>query len=98
MVMNDKNKNWSKKVTKNSIALDLDEGVFTWDDPEKIARSLKKSAEESTRKKGTPFQSAMSMLNFYINRSGKNLKPERKKILEQAKENLRKLHKTGGNF
>lgn len=96
--MNDKNKNWSKKVTDTSIALDLDEGVFTWEDPEKIAKSLKKSAEESTRKKGAPFQSAMSMLNFYINRAGKNLKPERKKILEQAKEHLRTLYKTGRDF
>lgn len=85
------NKNWSKKVTKTSFALDLDEGVFTWNDPKKIAQSLKNSAEESLRRKGTPFQSAMSMLNFYINRAGKNLSPERKKILEAAKKELRKL-------
>src|SRR3989344_1544899 len=65
-------KYWSGEVTKKSIALDLEEGVFTWKDPRKIAASLKKSAEDSTRRKGTPFQSAMSMLNFYINRAGKN--------------------------
>lgn len=82
---------WSAQVTKTSIALDLEEGAFTWDDPKKIALSLKKSAEESTRRKGKPFQSAMSMLNFYINRAGKNLKPERRKTLEQAKIELRKL-------
>jgi len=87
-----KNKrNWSDYVTKNSFALDLEEGVFTWDEPRKIAASLKKSAELSSHRKGTPFQSAMSMLNFYINRAGKNLKPTRKKILEQAKIELRKL-------
>ena len=87
-----KNKrNWSDYVTKNSFALDLEEGVFTWDEPRKIAASLKKSAEVSLHRKGTPFQSAMSMLNFYINRAGKNLKPTRKKILEQAKIELRKL-------
>ncbi len=84
-------KNWSAKVTKTSIALDLEEGVFTWNDPKKIAASLKESAENSLRRKATPFASAMSMLNFYVNRAGKNLKPERKKILEQAKIELRKL-------
>ena len=83
--------NWSGKVAKNSIALDLEEKVFTWEDPKKIALSLKCSAEESTRKKAkTPYQSAMSMLNFYINRAGKNLKPERKKVLQKAKIELKK--------
>lgn len=83
---------WSDYTTKHSFALDLEEGVFTWNDPRKIAMSLKKSAEESSRRKGTAFQSAMSMLNFYINRAGKNLKPARKQILEQAKTELRKLY------
>jgi hypothetical protein len=82
---------WSGQVTKISFALDLEEGVFTWDNPKKIAQSLKKSAEVSTRRKATPFQSAMSMLNFYINRAGKNLKPERKRVLNQAKVELKKL-------
>lgn len=86
-------KNWSGYVTKHSFALDLEEGLFTWDDPVKIAKSLKQSAEDSIRRKGTPFQSAMSMLNFYINRAGKNLDPKRKKILEQVKVELRKLYK-----
>lgn len=85
-------KYWSGKVTKTSFALDLEEGVFTWDDPKKIAASLKRSAEDSLRRKAPPFQSAMSMLNFYINRAGKNLKPEKKKILEAAKNELRKLY------
>lgn len=89
-------KYWSGEVTKKSIALDLEEGVFTWKDPRKIAASLKKSAEDSTRRKGTPFQSAMSMLNFYINRAGKNLDPTQKEILEKAKTELRKLFKRGG--
>ncbi len=84
-------KNWSGEVTKHSIALDLEEGVFTWNDPKKIAASLEQSAENSTRRKGTPYQSAMSMLNFYINRAGKKLPEERKRILEQAKIELRKL-------
>jgi len=84
-------KYWSGYVTKHSFALDLEEGVFTWNNPKKIAQSLKESAEESLNRKGTSFQSAMSMLNFYINRAGKNLKPERKKILEQAKTELRKI-------
>lgn len=87
-----KPKKWSGKVTEKSRALELDEGVFTWDDPARIARSLKRSAEASTRRKGTPFQSAMSMLNFYINRAGKNLPKKRLKVLEQAKGELRKLY------
>jgi len=86
-----KSKYWSGYVTKHSFALDLEEGVFTWNDPQRIARSLKKSAEVSLRRKGTPFQSAMSMLNFYINRAGKNLKAERKRILEKTKIELREL-------
>jgi hypothetical protein len=84
-------KNWSGYVTHHSIALDLEEGVFTWNDPKRIAASLKNSAQQSIRRKAPPFQSAMSMLNFYINRAGKNLKPERRKILEQAKIELRNL-------
>jgi len=85
------NKYWSGNVTKNSFALDLEKGVFTWEDPKKIAASLKQSAEDSTRRKAMPFQSAMSMLNFYINRAGKNLSSDRRKILEKAKIELRKL-------
>jgi len=89
------NKHWSKKVTLESRALVLENGVFAWKDPRRIAMSLKKSAEESTNRKGTPFQSAMSMLNFYINRAGKNLDSKQYKILEQAKKELRIIF--GGN-
>lgn len=95
MGLNDAKKYWSGEVTKKSIALDLEEGVFTWKDPRKIAASLKKSAEASTRRKAPPFQSAMSILNFYINRAGKNLDPAQKEILEKAKAELRKLFKRG---
>ena len=85
-------KNWSAKVTKHSIALDLEEVVFTLDDPKKIALSLKRSAEDSYRRKAkTAFQSAMSMLNFYINRAGKNLSPQKRKILERTKVKLRQV-------
>ena len=84
-------KYWSGRVTRESHALALEEGVFTRSDPKKIAQSLKKSAEESFERKTNPFQSAMSMLNFYLNRAGKNLQPKQKKILEKAKEELRKL-------
>ena len=84
-------KYWSGEATRKSNALDLEEGVFTWKNPARIAASLKKSAENSTRRKGTPFQSAMSMLGFYINRAGKNLVPAQKEVLEKAKVELRKL-------
>ena len=83
-------KYWSGYVTKYSFALDLEPGVFTFKDPKRIAKSLKMSAEVSINRKAEPFQSAMSMLNFYINRAGKNLKPARRKILERAKIELRK--------
>jgi len=86
-------KYWSGGVTRKSNALDLEYGVFTWNDPKKIAKSLKRSAEQSDRRKGTAYQSAMSMLNFYINRAGKNLPSARRKILEQAKTELRNLFK-----
>jgi len=76
-----------------SRALDLEEGVFTWHDPKKIARSLRDSAERSTRRKSTPYRAAMSMLVFYINRAGKGLEKNQKVILEQAKLELRKLYK-----
>jgi hypothetical protein len=85
-------RNWSAQVTRSSDALDLEAGVFTWDDPRRIARSLKRSAEASTRRKADPFRSAMSMLVFYINRAGKNLDPAQKQVLEAAKEELRCLY------
>ena len=85
-------KNWSAKVTRESYALDLEEDVFTWRDPKRIAQSLKKSADTSKRRKAPPFRSAMSMLVFYINRAGKKLDKDQKRILEQAKDELRKLY------
>lgn len=86
-------KKWSQNVTERSNALDLEPGVFTWKNPKGIAKSLKMSAEESVNRKAGPFQSAMSMLNFYINRAGKNLPPRQKKVLEEAKTELRKIFK-----
>jgi hypothetical protein len=84
-------KKWSAQVTRESDALDLKKGVFTQDDPKKIARSLKRSAEQSHRRKSSPYRSAMSMLTFYINRGGKDLSARRKAKLEKAKDELRAL-------
>lgn len=81
---------WSGRVTRESHALDLEPGVFTWDDPARIAASLKRSAEMSTNRKVDPFRSAMSMLSFYINRAGTNLPAERRAVLEAAKAELRR--------
>jgi hypothetical protein len=78
-------------VTDTSNALDLESGVFSKSSPRAIARSLKHSAETSVRRKGTAYQSAMSMLNFYITRAGRNLTPERRQILERAKHELRRV-------
>jgi hypothetical protein len=83
---------WSQHVTEASNALDLEPGAFSWDDPRKIALSLKRSAEDSDRRKTSAFASAMSMLNFYINWAGKNLKPKQRRILEAAKDELRELY------
>ncbi len=82
-------KTWSQQVTEGSDALDLEQDVFTLDDPKAIAASLKRSAEASRRRKAGPFRSAMSMLTFYINRAGKDLDPARRKVLETAKDDLR---------
>ena len=85
-------KKWSAEVTRHSHALELEEGVFTWQDPARIARSLAASAEASTDRKSPPFRSAMSMLVFYINRAGTNISDEQRAILEQAKGELRGLY------
>jgi predicted KAP-like P-loop ATPase len=83
-------KKWSKDVAEHSDAMDLKDGVFNSRSPKKIADSLKHSAETSDRRKSSPFQSAMSMLNFYINRAGEQLSKSRRSTLEKAKDELRK--------
>src|SRR5690349_9762142 len=82
---------WSGKVTRESDALDLEQGVFKKRSAHEIALSLKRSAERSTRRKAAPLRSAMSMLTFYINRAGKELSDSRRRTLEKAKVELRKL-------
>jgi hypothetical protein len=84
-------KKWSQEVTEHSNVLDLDRDVFTRKDPRAIALSLKRSAEHSHRRKSSPYRSAMSMLTFYINRAGKDLDPKQKRVLEDAKDELRKV-------
>jgi hypothetical protein len=81
---------WSQDVTEHSDAMDLKDGVFKQRSPKKIADSLKHSAEASHRRKASPFQSAMSMLNFYINRAGTQLSKSRRQTLEKARDELRK--------
>jgi len=83
---------WSQRVTRESHALELDEGVFTWSDPRRIAASLQASAEASRRGRTTPFRSAMSMLSFYLNRAGDALPEDRRACLEAAKDELRALY------
>jgi hypothetical protein len=82
---------WSVRVTTHSNALDLEKSVFKSSDPHRIALSLKRSAERSRRRKATPYQSAMSMLNFYINRAGRGLPQRKVRVLERAKGELRKV-------
>jgi hypothetical protein len=86
-----KKERWSQRVTESSRALDLEPGVFTWPDARRIAQSLKASAECSSRRKADPFRSAMSMLNFYINRAGRQLPAGQRACLETAKGELRAL-------
>jgi Protein of unknown function (DUF3175) len=85
-----KPRKWSAAVTRDSDALDLESKVFAKKTPGEIARSLKRSAERSRRRKSAPFRSAMSMLTFYINRAGKNLPKGRLRVLERAKTELRR--------
>jgi len=84
------NTRWSANVTRRSDALDLEPDVFALKDPREIAVSLKRSAEVSKRRKGTPYQSAMSMLTFYINRAGTHLPEIQRRLLKHAKGELRK--------
>jgi Protein of unknown function (DUF3175) len=85
-------KKWSQDVTEHSNALDLERAVFSQDDPKAIARSLMRSAQRSTRRKSSPYRSAMSMLTFYVNRAGKNLPKKQLRVLEEAKDALRAEH------
>jgi len=87
-----KAKRWSQRVTEKSDALDLESGVFTLDNPHRIALSLKRSAEKSRRRKSDPFRAAMSMLNFYLNRAGGKLPKTRRDRLQAAKDELRSLY------
>ena len=92
MPADDKSSRWSQRVTSESNSLDLEKGVFTLDDPVQIARSLKRSADRSRRRKTDSFRSAMSMLNFYINRAGSGLPEKQRERLEAAKDELRALY------
>lgn len=83
---------WSARVSRESDAMTLEPNIFTQRSPKRIAQSLKASAERSRRRKSTPFRSAMSMLNFFINRMGSKLSPTRRKTLEKAKDELRGLY------
>lgn len=88
-----RDRRWSARVTRTSNALDLQQGVFNLDDPRAVARSLKRSADRSRRRKASdPYRSAMSMLTFYVNRAGKNLPARRRRVLERAKDELRDLY------
>lgn len=83
---------WSARVMRTSNALDLERNVFTRRSPRAVAQSLKRSAEHSRRRKSAPFRSAMSMLNFEINRAGKGLSKSQREVLERAKGELRRLY------
>lgn len=89
--MKSRSRYWSGEVTRHSNALDLENGVFKMADPHRVALSLKRSAERSNRRKAQPYQSAMSMLNFYLNRAGRNLSQKQKRVLVRAKGELRKV-------
>jgi hypothetical protein len=84
-----KSRRWSHHVMETSDAMDIEHEVFKEGSAQEIAASLKKSSTRSNRRKGTPFQSAMSMLNFYINRAGRNLPKSRRTTLDNAKKRLR---------
>ena len=92
MATEKKSNRWSRKVTETSNALDLEPKVFAQKDPKAIARSIKRSADRSRRRKSSPFRSAMSMLTFYINRAGGKLTKTERNRLEKSKDELRDLY------
>ncbi len=92
MTKRTESRKWSAEVTKHGDAPDLEPDVFESKNPKEIARSLKKSAEHSQRRKAGPFRSAMSMLTFYINRAGSGLDRKQRKVLEESKDELRALY------
>ncbi len=94
--LNRPDRRWSQRVTESSNALDLEPKVFVSGSSRRIAASLKHSADRSGRRKGTAFQSAMSMLNFYINRAGATLPAKQRRVLENAKVELRRLYRKSG--
>jgi hypothetical protein len=83
-------KRWSQRVTRESDALDLKQGVFKLTSAKKIATSLKRSAEHSSRRKAGAYRSALSMLTFYINRAGKTLPKTQRERLQRAKGELKR--------
>ena len=83
---------WAARASRSGKSLLLEPGLFTWDDPVRIARSLQRSAEASTTRKAGPYASAMSMLNFFVNRAGRTLAPKRRRVLLRAKKELRRLY------
>ena len=88
-----KTRSWSRPVTENSHAMDLEPEVFKKPSARAVAQSVKRSAEHSHTRKSTPFRSAMSMLNFYVNRAGSKLPDSERDKLARAKDELRKLFK-----
>ena len=84
---------WSARVAERPAALDLEPGLFTWSDPERIAASLLQSGRSSTRRKRSPYASAMAMLCLYINHAGRKLDPQQRQVLEVAKGSLRRQAK-----
>jgi putative cell wall-binding protein len=91
-------KRWSQQVTENSDAMALADGVFSGSDPRRMAKSIKRSADNSHRRKSSPYRSAMSMITFFLNRGGKGLSATRRKVIEAAKDELRQLYsKTASN-
>jgi hypothetical protein len=90
-MMKPKPRRWSKRVTQTSNAMDLEPAAFKGKDPKQVAQSLKRSAEQSRRRKASPFRSAMSMLSFFINRAGRRMSAARRRVLERAKDELRRL-------
>jgi len=85
-------KRWSKQVTETSLVVVLEPRGVDLGRSATHRRIAAKLGQTKRLVQGAPLQSAMSMLNFYINRAGQNLPPERRIILEQAKDKLHKLY------
>jgi hypothetical protein len=79
------------EAARHNHAPTLEENVFTWHDPIKIAQSLQAAAEHSRSRRKDPYRATMLLLTTYIDQNGSELSESQLQTLEAAKEELKQL-------